>query len=100
MIEIKDAILSIGGHNVLNKVSLTARDGQLTAVCGGNGSGNTRQAAANHDQIVFFHGGHLRFYCNTPNSPRLVFRKHTLVQKILFCYDYQKIVCFIQSAKG
>lgn len=41
MIEIKDAILSTGGHNVLNKVSLTARDGQLTAVCGGKGSGKT-----------------------------------------------------------
>lgn len=41
MIEIKDATLTAAGHTVFAGVSLTARDGRLTAVCGRAGSGKT-----------------------------------------------------------
>ena len=41
MLELKDAVLVVEGRQVLPKVSLIARDGQITCISGAHGSGKT-----------------------------------------------------------
>ena len=41
MLELKDASLTIGGRQILNKLSLMAHDGQVTCITGAQGCGKT-----------------------------------------------------------